>query len=632
MMKKFLQVVLLCLSAVVAQAQAIDEGHVKRMAENFFFQRGVRSVSELREVPLSAAEACRVYALGDNFVVVSAHEALPAILGYGRLDTRAMPQSVASFLHAFTVAANRHSTTDVHLPQGLAIEPLLTMVRHQKHPYNAACPRVLQADSTWSNTRAVVGCVATALEEIITYHRRVLTLQDTLKGWTTPHYVIADAMPGTTVDTRLILDDYDTQQASEASQDAVARLSLYCGMAARMNWGLEESGANVRNLVEPLKYAFGWGYVHYADSYRYAPADWVAMIVQELKAGRPVLYAGYTQLIQGHAFVVDGLQEDGLFHVNWGYGGHYDGYFRLDVLAAYEAVDDRYDDDSAQGFFCNQELLMLYPDSIDVALPDTLERVPHDVVVDSMRVLSTPHVGIYTPIRVYVRHAGQTALTTPFELLSNAPTDTARFEQADYVGLSGVTLNPGESACLDIAALFTESGSRVLSISPDDINILCEIPIEVQPAVASRLSFHVSEPQLMSPDAVRIVVEAYNALTAEGRCGELYRAFLDEGDSCRNYEGATQKASFLYLNPGESRVDTFEYVGLKPGETYTFRMAYSWHTIRELQFTMPQPSDVSPVVHSGKEEAMYNLKGQKIKVSAPGEGVYIQNKKKKYRQ
>lgn len=629
-MKKLLHIILLFVCALTLQAQVIDEGQVKRTAENFFFQRGVRSVAELREVSLPANEACRVYVLGENFVVVSAHETLPSIIGYGKTNESAMPNAVVSFLHSFTMATALQPTTDVHLPQGLSIEPILTMVRHQKHPYNAACPQILLPDSTWSEDRAVVGCVATALEEIITAHRRVLTLQDTLKGWSTPHYHIPDVMPGAEVDTRLILDDYDSEQASEESLDAVARLNLYCGMAAHMNWGLKESGANIRNLVEPLKRVFGWGYVQYADSYRYTPSDWVTMIVNELKAGRPVLYAGYTQLIQGHAFVIDGLNPDGLFHVNWGYGGHYDGYFRLDVLAAYESPVDREDEYSVQGFFCNQELLMLHPDSVDVTLPDTLERVPNDVVVDSMLLPMEPHVGIYTPVKVYVRNTGTTALTTPFELMSNAPTDTARFEQADYIALTGVTLNPGETACLEVAAMFTEEGERILGISPDDIQILYERPIKVHPAVGSRLSFNVSDPEFLTPSEVRIIVTAHNAESATGRCGELYRAFIDEGDTCRNYEGATQRSSFLYLKPGESRVDTFHYTSLKPGQTYTFRMAYSWHTIRELTFTMPKTSSVPAVIAPSEAEAVYNIKGQRINGIPQCKGIYIQNKKKRY--
>ena len=48
----------------------------------------------------------------------------------------------------------------------------------------------------------------------------------------------------------------------------------------------------------------------------------------EVAAGRPVLYTGNTES-GGHAFVCDGYDESGLFHINWGWGGSGDGYFSL---------------------------------------------------------------------------------------------------------------------------------------------------------------------------------------------------------------------------------------------------------------------------------------------------------------
>ena len=46
---------------------------------------------------------------------------------------------------------------------------------------------------------------------------------------------------------------------------------------------------------------------------------------------RPVLYAG-TSSGGAHAFVCDGYDGNGLFHINWGWGGMCNGYFKLSVL------------------------------------------------------------------------------------------------------------------------------------------------------------------------------------------------------------------------------------------------------------------------------------------------------------
>lgn len=53
----------------------------------------------------------------------------------------------------------------------------------------------------------------------------------------------------------------------------------------------------------------------------------------ELEAGRPVLYGGQQKNSgSGHSFVCDGYT-DGLYHINWGWSGQYDGNFLLTPTA-----------------------------------------------------------------------------------------------------------------------------------------------------------------------------------------------------------------------------------------------------------------------------------------------------------
>lgn len=57
----------------------------------------------------------------------------------------------------------------------------------------------------------------------------------------------------------------------------------------------------------------------------------VKILVDELQAGRPVLYEGFNNKA-GHAFLCDGYDGDGLFHFNWGWGGSSDGYYALSAM------------------------------------------------------------------------------------------------------------------------------------------------------------------------------------------------------------------------------------------------------------------------------------------------------------
>jgi hypothetical protein len=63
----------------------------------------------------------------------------------------------------------------------------------------------------------------------------------------------------------------------------------------------------------------------------YTDSQWIQLLKGELDNGRPMVYGGFSDS-GGHAFVCDGYQGDDYFHINWGWGGQSDGYFRLSLL------------------------------------------------------------------------------------------------------------------------------------------------------------------------------------------------------------------------------------------------------------------------------------------------------------
>ena len=66
----------------------------------------------------------------------------------------------------------------------------------------------------------------------------------------------------------------------------------------------------------------------------YSINEWENMIYNELANNRPVVYGGQSD-DGGHAFVCDGYDGNGMFHINWGWGGYGDDYFSLSVLNPY---------------------------------------------------------------------------------------------------------------------------------------------------------------------------------------------------------------------------------------------------------------------------------------------------------
>ncbi|MCH5182214.1 MAG: C10 family peptidase [Prevotellaceae bacterium] len=610
-----------CCFVLSARSGSINRRQALAMARDFFASG--HNISTLSAKDFSAScrlagetAAAFVIECGTSFVLIGRDDGQPVILGYGS-SGNILPGNMRVMLGSIPFPKALPSR------QTVAVGPLLTAVRHQRAPYNNLCPYYTDDNGT-STERTVVGCVATAAEEIVSYYRRIVELRDTLHGWTTEHYVIADALPGEAVDCRLIADNYDVGQHSPESVDAVARLSLWCGMAAHMSYGLSESGANIGRLVEPFRRAMGYGYVHYCDSYNYTPEDWRRILDTELDAGRPVLYAGYTQHVGGHAFVVDGRDADGLYHVNWGYGGSYDGYFRLEVLCPFEPADDYLPSSVAAGFFCNQEMLLLHPDEQSVQLPDTLGRSGREVVVTNLNFLLAPETGVYTPLVLSLHNTGSRALTTPLELFTNLPSDTALLVQADVVATTGVTLAPGADTTFVVHALFKREGQRVLRVSPDGETMIGAVTADITVRTGSSA---VSCSQALADtkgDTLFLYMTFSNSGSA--RFGRLVTYALHEGASASTSEPRTHY-TYTYIPAGEMTTETVRFLHVEGGKTYTVVCTANGRKLCELTFTLPGLSGLPGAVSSQGDmpESWFTLDGRPA-TNIRRSGVYIRRR------
>ena len=173
------------------------------------------------------------------------------------------------------------------------------------------------------------------MAQVMYYHRKYSTrkvLEDI------PGYIYnrdeeasVETVPkGTVIDWGNMLDRYLSQQYTDEQARAVANLMLYCGVSVQMQYGPDNSGTSSEGIVPALVKYFG--YNEYAVlKYRkdYDDEEWESMVYEELAKGNPLIYGGRTQKFTGHYFVLDGCDADGYVHVNWGWGGLDDGYFRL---------------------------------------------------------------------------------------------------------------------------------------------------------------------------------------------------------------------------------------------------------------------------------------------------------------
>lgn len=354
MNKRFLLISLGVLSIATAmQARSRSAEEAKQVAAEFYqSQNGLRSASDVEftlvysgsenELRASTGEApFYVFNIGsaDGFVMVSGDDRVAPVIGYSltsAFNPDNMPSNLRGWLEGYEKQIEyartlpdkpyvKPETRAGEFPE--QVEPLITTQWDQSAPYNNECPEI-------NGEKAVTGCVATAAAQIMNYHKWPASATGTgyfvLNGSTDTTEV---EMAQYTFDWDNMINDYKNNNGTEAQKKAVAKLMAACGAAAKMNYGLIESGAGTANIATGLIENFDYdSNISYVLRDIYTTDEWISIIKAELAAKRPVLYDGSKMEGAGHAFICDGYNADDYFHFNWGWSGYSDEYYLLDLL------------------------------------------------------------------------------------------------------------------------------------------------------------------------------------------------------------------------------------------------------------------------------------------------------------
>ena len=288
-----------------------------------------------------------------DFAMIAADDRLPAVLAVGNSRTSRTAQanpgfewfcsSIEQVSHNLT-GSDRNFTTTLPDPAKYPakVDALITSQWGQDAPYSYWCPTgygEICDDYTPDVVHCCVGCVATALAQIVRYHR----FPDHAAG--TANFLIGNQNASTSFDATFdwdnMLDSYPEGQYTEAQGRAVALLSYVCGLISGMTYATNESGSSNHSGLAGAQNYFGYSkeaaIVVRSD---YSEPDWMDMVYNELSHQRPLYYQGvYVKfdpsvglMAAGHSFIIDGYNDQGLVHVNWGWYGNYDGYFDIALL------------------------------------------------------------------------------------------------------------------------------------------------------------------------------------------------------------------------------------------------------------------------------------------------------------
>lgn len=290
------------------------------------------SIEVLKEMPELSVIGYR----SGGFAIVSADDLVPEILGVSQtVYTGEENENFAWWLHAMRDVVQYATANNIHrapiapdtsrFPS--EVEPMITTLWDQDAPYSNYCP-------TYSgNTKCLTGCVATAMAQVLNYHK----IPEHGVGKHTIYYggqaVTAD-FENTYYDWDNMLDEYKYGQYNDEEASAVATLMMNCGVAADMEYGgpNEGSGAYSDVAAEGLRKYFGLPDVVFYDRTKYNDDDWMDFVFTELSENGPVYYGGADMTMGGHAFVIHGYDANGMVYVNWGWSGDDDGYFDISLL------------------------------------------------------------------------------------------------------------------------------------------------------------------------------------------------------------------------------------------------------------------------------------------------------------
>lgn len=214
-----------------------------------------------------------------------------------------------------------------------AVRPLLSEIKwKQGAPFNLLTPMREgrpNANAELETVHAPVGCVATAMAQVMMYHQWPVTGtgSHTNKKENTQTVDFSQS----TYQWSKMLPVY-TGGESEESQMAVAHLLYDAGCALDMDYGYAGSGAYDQDIPNALTTHFGYDKsIRYVQRRVCSSEVWNDLIQTELNEQRPVIMGGEAPG-GGHAFVIDGYDLNGLYHVNWGWGGRANGYFDMNLM------------------------------------------------------------------------------------------------------------------------------------------------------------------------------------------------------------------------------------------------------------------------------------------------------------
>ncbi len=422
---------------------------------------------------------------GGGFIIIAGEDRASQVLGYsdkGRLDFNRLPDNFKALMDGYKGQIEflqTHPEYDVtpalHATSGAGIEPLIKTNWGQEDPYDWQCP-------VYNNEYCVVGCVATAMAQVMYYWRYPTTSPSLNSYYCYSIGRTVPALPEASFNYNLMLPSYchwdwdnsvlvqDTYTDAQAQE--VAKLGRYCGQAVRMDYSPEGSGAYTNDQLTGMK---KFGYSSSARdvtreswwSTNYTTAEWEAMIKEELDQRRPILYSANDPSAGGHAFICDGYNSEGKFHFNFGWYGTCDGWY------ASTALNMTHRDGDYLRFNSGHEMLLgVVPPTYCLVSADNIEASSELMVLGDVLDIQATNVSILTSYSNLVFSFGLKSAAGANKANSEqVNVVTADFEQGSTVSAPLTLPTTLETGCYTLEFRYSGTAPRSVAIPCESGNL-----------------------------------------------------------------------------------------------------------------------------------------------------------------
>lgn len=315
--------------------------------------RGKTSARSLQHLQLTERPTYYIYNVGSNggFALIAKDDTHGAVIGYSDQGTfdldRMSPElrdlfSILDEVHPSQIAKNAARSFDYPPKHSRVVTPLLRSRWNQDHPYSLYTPTYKDTDG--DEQHAFAGCVAVAMAQLMYYHQwpaqgRGEKYHPKLgkRDFSASHYRWSDMRPiygdneryiGSGKNPRVRPDD-------DPMFTSVAELMRDLGAAVSMNYQPAASSSNSELASTALQTYFDYEATDALSTSRLGIDKTEQLITEELIGGFPVYISGMNKSggNYGHAWVIDGIDSFGRFHMNFGWGGQSDGYYSLRHIA-----------------------------------------------------------------------------------------------------------------------------------------------------------------------------------------------------------------------------------------------------------------------------------------------------------